>query len=187
MKKVILSLVVLLGLLVAPKAQELYNTNVADTVFGIGSYSNLTLAVYPSYAPDLINGDGRKDQWGAGAALVYSFEGTVGEHLFAGVRVDYLGHEFWAPSINGGLKADLHFGSITLTPFMYTGVIWATSGAGDQNGDGGVLFGAGAKVTVWRGQLLGANAEVGVGAAVEKWSNFAGQVYHIAPVLKLSF
>lgn len=119
--------------------------------------------------------------------MVYSFEGTVGEHLFAGVRLDYLGHEFWAPSIQGGLKADLKFGSVVVTPFTYTGVIWATSGAGDQNGDGGVLVGGGAKVTIWSGKLLGANAEIGVGAAAEKWSNFDGMVYHIAPVLKLKF
>lgn len=154
---------------------------------GVSGSSNLNVAVYPSYAPDLINADGKSDQWGFGAALTYSFRGDVGRYLFAGLRVDYLGGEFWAPSIAGGLKADVQLFGHNVTPFAYTGAIVPLSGAGSLDGEWGVIYGTGLKTDVWKGKLFGKDARVGIGAAIERWDNFDGPVYHIAPVLSIKW
>lgn len=158
-----------------------------DFTQGMSGTSNLNFEVYPSYAPDLINADGKSDQWGFGAAITYSFRGDVGQYLFAGLRLDYLGSEFWAPSIAGGLKADVQIAGHNFTPFAYTGAIVPLSGAGAQDGEWGVIYGAGLKTDVWRGKLFGKDARVGIGAAVERWDNFDGPVYHIAPVLSIKW
>jgi hypothetical protein len=167
-------------------------TRVISFTQGVSGSSNLNFAVYPSYAPDLINADGESDQFGAGVALTYSFQGDVGQHLFTGLRVDYLGSEFWAPSINGGLKADVQFFGHNFTPFAYTGAVVPLSGAGDLDGEWGLIYGAGVKTDVWRGKLFGKDASMGIGAAVERWDtfgkrNFDGAIYHIAPVLSIKW
>lgn len=157
---------------------------------GVSGSSNLTLSVYPSYAPDLINKDGKKDQFGAGAALTYSFAGEVGQYLFAGFRLDFLGSELWAPSIAGGVKADVQVAGHNFTWIGYTGGIVPISGADELDGTWGVIYGTGLKTDLWTSKS--GNLKIGLAAAVERWDtlrrrNFDGPVYHIAPTVTWSW
>lgn len=194
MKKKIIAITAAAAMLLAvitATAQPSVNPEVKDNaiafVQGVSAEKNITVSLYPSYAPDLINKDGKSDQWGAGIALTYHPNGAVGQYTFAGIRLDYLGSQFYAPSVAGGLKADVQFFGVNVTPFAYTGAIVPLSGAGDQNGDWGTILGAGAKVSVWNGKLLGLDANLAVAVAAEKWSQFDGMVYHGGPMLRLSW
>lgn len=172
-------------------AQPSVNPEVKDNaiafVQGVNAEKNITIGISPSYAPDLINANGVKDQWGAMVSLTYHPQGAVGQYTFAGIRLDYLGSKFYAPSIAGGLKADVQIFGVNVTPFAYTGAAVPLSGAGDQNGDWGTIVGGGAKVSAWNGKLLGLNANLSVGVAAEKWSQFDGMIYHGGPLLRLSW
>ncbi len=162
-------------------------SNVVAFVQGVSAERNLTISIAPSYAPNLINKDGVSDQWGACLALTYHPQGAVGQYTFAGIRLDYLGSEFWAPSINGGLKADVQLFGINFTPLAYTGVSIPLAGAGEDNGDVGIIAGGGVKTTLWNGLLFGKAANLSVFAAAEKWSQFDGMIYHIGPALTINW
>lgn len=187
MKKPIALLFALVLLAFTAPAQDSLKSRLLTFEQGVEASSNLTFAVYPSYAPDLVNDDGKSDHWGAGLAALYSFNGELGQHLFTGVRLDWLGSRFWAPSIQGGLKADVQILGHNFVPFAYTGTVVPISGAGDSNGDFGLLIGGGVKTSVWHGKLFGLDSSLALGAAVEKWARFDGQVYHIAPVLTIKW
>lgn len=189
MKKLLLIGVAALLATVSLNAQDT-NTPTGSTkdrllsfVQDASSTRSLVLAVYPSYAPDLINADGRKDQWGFGAAALYA----VSQFVYTGLRVDYLAGEFWAPSINVGLKADVQVFGLNFTPMAYTGAVVPLSGAGDKNGDWGYIVGGGVKARIWSGELFGKAASFDLAATAEKWSQFDGEVYHIAPVFKIAW
>lgn len=147
---------------------------------------SLVLAVYPSYAPELaVNGE--KDRWGFGAAALYPIPGDLGQYSYVGLRIDWLGSSWWAPSATVGLKADVQLFGVTMTPMVYTGGVVPISGAGDQNGDWGYIVGGGMKARVWKGTVFGKEASLDLAAAAEKWSQFDGNVYHIAPVFRISW
>lgn len=197
MKKVITVLSVLLVCL-AVKAQtnDLMNSPWTSKLLSfeqnVEGNSNVTFGIYPSYAPKLINSQGLSDKWGAGIFATYNFKGAVGDHLFTGLRLDYLGSEFWAPSINGGLKADVQVLGHNFTPFAYTGAIVPVSGAGDLNGDWGIIYGGGVKTHIMSFKVFNKDASLDLGAAVERWDtlgkrNFDGPVYHIAPVFSVAW
>lgn len=154
---------------------------------GVNTEQNITAALYPSYAPDLINKDGKSDQWGAGIALTYHPKGAVGQYTFTGVRLDYLGSQFWAPSVNGGLKADVQIFGVNFTPIAYTGLVVPLGGAGSENGSLGVIAGGGVKTKLWTGKVFGKDADLSVGVAAEKWSNFDGMIYHLGPLLRIAW
>jgi len=154
---------------------------------GVNTEQNITVGISPSYAPDLINANGVKDQWGAMISLTYHPKGAVGQYTFAGIRLDYLGSKFWAPSIAGGLKADVQLFGVNITPFAYTGAVVPVSGAGSQNGDWGTIVGGGAKVSVWNGKVFGKDANLSVAVAAEKWSQFNGMVYHLGPLFRITW
>ena len=160
-------------------------TNAITFIQGVSAEKNITVALYPSYAPDFINKSGIKDQWGAGLALTYHPQGAVGQYTFAGLRLDYLGGDFYAPSIAGGLKADVQVFGFNITPIAYTGAVIALSGAGNGNGEVGVIVGGGVKADVWNGKIAGLDAKLSIFGAAEKWSQFDGMVYHIGPALTL--
>lgn len=162
-------------------------TNAITFVQGVSAEKNVTVALYPSYAPDLINKDGKNDQWGAGIALTYHPQGAVGQYTFAGIRLDYLGREFYAPSIAGGLKADVQVFGFNLTPIAYTGAVFPLSGAGRENGSVGTIVGGGVKADLWNGKIAGLDAKLSVFAAAEKWSQFDGMVYHVGPAFTLKW
>lgn len=162
-------------------------TNALEFVQGVSAEKNITVALYPSYAPNLINKDGISDQWGAGLALTYHPQGAVGQYTFAGLRLDYLGSSFWAPSVSGGLKADVQVFGFNITPLAYTGAVVPIGGAGKQNGDWGVIIGGGVKADLWHGKIAGLDAKLSVFAAAEKWTQFDGMIYHLGPALTIKW
>jgi hypothetical protein len=185
MKKTLTTVLIGLALLATATAQEITNTvskRFVEFAQGASTFKSLTFAVYPSYAPELVTG-GKKDLFGFGATALY----PLGNFAYTGLRVDYLGHEFWAPSINIGLKADVQIFGVNVTPMTYTGAIVPLSGAGNQNREVGYIIGGGASVSIWKGKAFGKDASFALAAAAEKWSNFPGNVYHIAPVFTISW
>jgi hypothetical protein len=142
----------------------------------------LVTAVYPSYAPSLLV-DGDKKAWGFGASVLY----PINDFLYTGLRVDYLGGNFWAPSINVGLKATVQVFGVNVTPMLYTGAVVPLSGAGDLNKEFGYITGGGATVAIWRGKIFKKDAVLNLAASAEKWSQFDGNVYHISPVLAIKW
>lgn len=144
---------------------------------------SLVFAFYPSFASKLVDADGNKNQWGFGAAALY----PISQYVYTGIRVDYLAGEFWAPSINVGLKADVQIFGWNFTPMVYSGGVVPLSGAGEKNGDWGYILGAGAKARLWEGKVFGKAAAFDLAATVEKWSQFDGEVLHIAPVFKITW
>lgn len=156
-------------------------TSVIGFAQSIAEAGNLTLTAYPSYAPDLVNGDGQKDQWGASVALTYSFSGDIGSHLFTGVRLDYIGSRFWAPSVTGGVSGQFQIGPQNFDVVGYGGVIKPLSGSDDY--DYGAIAGAGIKTTVktWE------KTSLSIGVASEKWSNFNGLVHHIGVMFTIDW
>ena len=185
MKK-ILSLIGVAALLATTTYGQISETNKTKVIAfaqGVSSAKSITTAVYPTFAPDLINGDGNKDQWGAGVAAMYPF----GDFVYTGLRIDYLAHEFYAPSMEVGLKADVQVLGINVTPFTYTGVVVPLQGAGSQDGEFGAIIGGGAKVSVWSGQLFGLSSSLSIAGAAEKWTQFDGMIYHIAPVFTIKW
>lgn len=143
----------------------------------------LVLAAYPSYAPDLKLANGKSASWGVGAAALY----PVSQFVYTGIRVDYLGGSLWAPSINLGLKADVQIFGLNFTPLAYTGAVVPLSGSGDTDGDFGYIIGGGIKATLWKGTVFGKEASLDVAATAEKWSQFDGEVYHLAPVFRIKW
>lgn len=189
MKKLLAS-IALVAAITPAFAQVDLGTNATQIIAfaqGVSGNSNLTFSVYPSYAPDLINSKGESDQWGAGVALTYSFNGDVGQYLFTGLRLDWLGSELWAPSINGGLKADVQLFGHNFTPFVYTGTVVPLGGAGSLNGEFSMIVGGGVTTRIWSGRVFGKDASLGITAAAEHWGNFEGNVYHLAPSFTVHF
>src|SRR5438105_12938610 len=82
----------------------------AQTIFAAHAAS---LAIYPSWDPYITVG-GVRHPYGWGAALLY----PVSEYAFAGVRLDFLGNTFWAPSAVIGAKYTVK--SLPLTPTFFT-------------------------------------------------------------------
>ena len=171
----------------APSITDPPKARLIEVVKNVQAARALVLAVYPSYAPEIITG-GKKDQWGFGAAALYPIT-PIGDYVesYTGIRVDYLGSHFWAPSVSVGLKGTVKVIGITAVPIVYSGGVVALSGAGNQNGDFGYILGGGAVVRVWAGHIFGKEAAFDIAAAAEKWSQFDGNVYHIAPVLKIKW
>src|SRR3990172_11164771 len=74
-------------------------------VGAVSEARQITFVAYPGYAPDLTI-DGESKPWGAGVAFLYPLM-QVGDVVgtYVGARLDYLGDEFWAPSVTLGVQA----------------------------------------------------------------------------------
>lgn len=153
---------------------------------------NITLSISPAYAPDVVDKSGKREQWGVGVAATYTFTGELGSHVFTGLRLDYLGGELWAPSISGGLKADVQVFGINFTPFAYTGAVFPLQSLEDQAGSVGAIAGAGLKTDLWKGTVFNYPAVLFAGFGTEKWimnedTGFDGVIYRGIVGLKISF
>jgi hypothetical protein len=148
MKK-ILTLIGVAALLATANAQT--NSSWYDGIIGFAQGTSdskqLTVAAYPGYAPNLTLSDGTKAPWGAGIALLYP---VLSQYAFVGARVDWLANQFWAPSLNVTLKADVQLFNHTFTPFVLGGTIVPLGGAGDANREFGAIVGTGIYTTIWR-------------------------------------
>lgn len=138
---------------------------------GVSSNKSLTLTAYPSYAPDLkIAGENKS--WGFGVAALY----PLGDYAFTGARLDYLGDQFWSPSVTVGCKADVQLFGRNFTPFVIGGAIIPLGGAGDDNHAVGAIVGSGVTTSLWA--AANGKSSVNLYFAVEKWSIFQGVIYH---------
>lgn len=152
-------------------------------VQGASDSKAITVAVYPLYAPELV------DKWGAGVKLTYPInniiEGLVGDHTYVGVRGDFLSHSFSASSVTGGIKAQFQLFGRNITPYIESGAFIPLSGSDNLNNELGAIYGGG-----WTTKLLsfgktgtdGTKAgTLDLGGGVEHWTQFPqGNVYHVA-------
>lgn len=169
-----------------PSVSPEVKSNVVSFVQGVSAEKNITVALYPSYAPNLINKDGKSDQWGAGIALTYHPAGAVGQYTFVGLRADWLGSEIGLASASGGLKADVQIFGFNVTPLAFTSATIPMSGT-QEDGNWGVAVGGGVKADLWKGKIAGLDAKLSVFAVAEKWSQFDGMIYHLGPALTLKW
>lgn len=145
------------------------NLNAAwyDDILGFAQATSeakqLTFAAYPGYAPDLTLSDGTKAPWGAGVALLYP---VLSDYTFVGARLDWLGNEFWAPSLNATVKADVQLFGHNFTPFAFGGTIVPLGGAADDNRTFGAIVGTGIYTTIWQPT---ANTSLQIFYAFEHW------------------
>ena len=166
-------------------AQTTIEDDALVTFKQIADAKNLTLAISPSYAPDLENQAGESDPWGFGVSLTYRpVQDGILSHLFAGTQIDYIGSEFLAVSVTGGLKADFQVMSQNFTTFAYGGAVKPLNGSDVT--DWGTMGGVGLKTTIKtftiRETMTGA---IDVGGAVEKWTKFDGEVYRVGVALTI--
>lgn len=149
-------------------------------VQGVVTNKTLTVTAYPSYAPDLtINGE--KKSWGFGVAALY----PLGDYAFTGARLDYLGDQYWSPSVTVGCKADVQLFGHNFTPFALGGAIIPLGGAGSDNHSVGAIVGGGIYTTVW--QSADKKTSVQAYYAAEHWTIFSGVVHHPGVALTFKF
>ena len=158
--------------------------------FGIGSdqAKSITLAVSPCYAPEIVV-NGAKAPWGLSAAALYPVLDVAGVAQAAtGVRVDWLANEFWTPSVDVTLQVPFLFlNKLEVTPFGIAGAIFPL-GMGNDNGDSaGAIYGGGVGVKVWSWESGGTKGTVNLGAGVEKWTPYPGEVYRVGGAVTLKF
>lgn len=153
------------------------------------SNRDLTIAAYPSYAPDIVV-NGKKDSFGVGIALLTPAsiipalqDNTVAQHAFGGVRFDYLAHQAFASTVAVGMKGDVQLWGHTFTGFATSGVNIPFSGFGVKNGDLGAMAGGGGYTSLW----TFTHGNLGIQLSAEKWTQFPGVVFHGGPVLRLTF
>ena len=147
---------------------------------GVNAARGISIAVYPGFAPD-IKSAGVSSSWGAGVAALY----PINDYSFAGVRLDYLGDQFWMPSCTVGLKADLTLlGKYTITPFTVGGAIFPVSGS-TQDGGVGAIVGGGFTSCLWKS--TDGRRAFNVFYAVEKWTLFSGVIHRPGVAFSMKF
>jgi hypothetical protein len=178
MKKQLLSLLIAASCFAGTETTTIQEPFLKD-IGGLFAARQASFAVYPSYDPYIKVG-GVSKPFGFGAAFLY----PVSDYAFAGVRVDFLGNTFWAPSAVVGAKYTLHNLPLTPTVFTVAGLILPLGGAGDQNKVANAVTGIGATAVLYHDS----NDTFSVNAFVEgeKWTNFSGVIVHpgIAAAIK---
>lgn len=147
---------------------------------GVNEARSISVAAYPGFAPD-IKVNGVSSKWGAGVAALY----PINAYSFAGVRLDYLGDQFWMPSCTVGLKADLTIlGKYNVTPFTIGGAIFPLSGS-TQDGQVGAIVGGGFTSCLWKSE--DGKRAFNVFYAVEKWTLFQGVIHRPGVAFSMKF
>lgn len=143
--------------------------------------TNWTVAIAPSYAPGLKDVDGSAKEWGVTAALLY----PLGKYVYAGARVDYIGADFFLPSVGVELKTDIRlFNKVDVTPFAVTGVSYSVSGDADTEGEVGAIYGSGVKVHIATVKKV----RIGGFFEYERWTTFKDvDVFHAGLTANFSF
>jgi len=153
---------------VAPPTTVQELEQLGQVIFAAKSAS---LAIYPSYDPYITVG-GVKKPFGWGAALLY----PVSDYAFAGVRIDFLGNTFWAPSAVVGAKYTLANFPMTPTVFTVGGLLVPVGGAGTENNTAEAVTGVGATLVLWTDHQ---HFSINVFAEGEKITNFPGINTHL--------
>lgn len=140
----------------------------------------LSFVAYPGFAPDLqVNGVSKP--WGFGVAALY----PLNQYTFTGLRIDYMGDAFFAPSVDVGFKADIQLFGHTVTPFAIGGAIAPLQGAGDKTKEIGAIVGSGFTSCVWKS--TDGKKAVNVFYAAEHWTLFNGVIHRPGVALTVKF
>jgi len=181
MKKLMLSII---GLAVAVSIHAQDSTVLKERLIsfeqGVVTNHEIIVAVYPGFNPQL-EVNGIKKNWGFGACGLY----PLTDHTFTGIRVDYMGGQFWMPSATVGLRADFQIYGHNFSSFTTGGAIFPLSGAGQENGSIGAIVGAGVSTKVW--QNAKGNMSIDAFVAVEKWTIFNGETIRPGVALNATF
>jgi hypothetical protein len=185
MKKIIVSIIASIIATACFAGQpETATTTTEQTLFGdlggLFAARQASLAVYPSYDPYITVG-GVKKPWGFGAALLY----PLSDYAFAGVRLDFLGSTFWAPSAVVGAKYTLKNMMFTPTVFTVGGLIMPLGGAGTQNREVNAVTGIGVTAVLWKDKTGNFSANAFIEG--EKWTNFDGAILHPGVAVAIKF
>lgn len=145
MRKILILLVALSAFCMAsaPAAEPVVlNTNTSpptlsgpfiDALGLLSTATNLSVAPYGLYRTS----DGRA---GGGIAALYN----ITPNFASGVGLDMMDSQLWMPSGQVQFQLPLVIaGTVTTTPFGYTGLSTPIGGAGDDNGTAVGIFGAG--------------------------------------------
>lgn len=150
---------------------------------------NLTVAVSPSYAPEIKRSTGKSDPWGAGLSLTYRIPADTGilGHTFVGAQLDYIGGEFLSVGVAGGLKGNFQIKGQNFDIGAYAGAVKAVAGSDET--DLGLMSGTYLKTTVktWDSIAGIGPGKLDVGGAVEKWERFPGNVYRVGVAFSIVF
>lgn len=198
----ILFTVAMLGILAAialPRYAQAQTTNPGDIIQStnvrsevltflqdVSAQKSISVAVYPSYAPD-IKVDGKRENWGAGIALLVPAtvipaleDSSLASHAFGGLRFDMLGKQFFASTVAVGLKGDFQIYKHNFTIFGESGVNIPLAGSSETSVGG--MVGTGISTTLFTFGPKDADENrpgiFGLFAAVEKWTQFSGYVGH---------
>ncbi len=149
-------------------------TPVENVIESIFNSKSLALAVYPSYGRDIVV-NGKSNPWGFGAALLY----PVAEYAYAGIRLDYLSGQLWAPSATVGAKYTLKNVWSKPTIFSVGGLVYTANQlrSGEQTSSVGAIAGIGIEDIVWQDKS-GAYS-FSLFAEGEKWTNLPGTILHV--------
>lgn len=162
------------------QTNDVAKTALLSLASGVNQAKEIDLSIYPSFAPSItVNGVASK--WGGGIAAMY----PIADYTFAGVRLDYLGDQFWMPSVTVGLKADISIlGKYTVTPFTEGGAIFPINGS-TQDGNVGAIVGGGIKAHLW----ISADGKRSLDAfyVCEKWTLFQGVIHRPGLAFNLKF
>ena len=144
---------------------------------------SLSLVIAPAYASD-ITVDGKPANWGVGVAALYPVLDVGVVRGYTGARFDWLGNQFWAPSVNVGMTTtERLFNKIDVTAFTIGGAVYSLTSDSNQADALGALYGAGGYIT----PLKWSNGSVQIGYAWEKWSNFPGSIQRVVGAVSFSF
>ena len=193
MKQLILTIGAVLCLTAVTNAQDTNAQIKASAIAfaqGVESNKSVWVAVHPEYAPSIMV-NGAKDTFGMGVALlteadaIPALQGTVvGNHVFGGLRFDYLAHEAFASTVGVGVKGDMQLWGHNFTGFVEGGGNIPFSGFGQKNGDLGAMLGAGGYTSIWQPSK---NVNLGLEFTAERWTQFPGMVFLGGPVLHITF
>jgi hypothetical protein len=180
--KTLIAFIIGLAFAVSVHAQDT-KARLISLAEGVNDAKAFSLAVYPGFAPD-IKVNGVKSQWGAGMAVLYPTTSLV-PYSFAGARLDYLGDQFWQPSVTLGFKADvLILGKYNVSPFTLGGAIFPLSGS-SQDGQVGAIVGGGFTSCLWKSD--DGKRAFNVFYAVEKWTLFDGVIHRPGVAFSMKF
>lgn len=172
----------------ATASDKNWSSDILTFAQSVSDAKEITVALYPTYAPDIVV-NGHKSQWGAGIAALYPvLPDSLGNHAYTGLRLDWVAEGFFAPSAEVGLKADVQILGHNFTPFIEGGLVYplsARSTAPSQTDSIGAIAGAGVTANIW--SSASGKAQANVFVVVEKWTNFPGQIYHLGAAFTFKF
>lgn len=140
----------------------------------------ISLRLYPLYAPGL-SVDGEKKEWGVGIAATFPLndlsplaESSMAQHLFAGLRGDFLADKFFASSVAGGFKANIQIFGLDFKATGFGGALIPLSGAESLNNKLGAIVGAELSTKLFSFGKADADGNkpgsFGIAFATERWT-----------------